>query len=66
MTCLRCGGVMNSEEFSNGTDESVPWWYKGWRCIHCGDVIDPLILQHRRRPVMRTKHTLPRARRRAA
>jgi hypothetical protein len=55
---------MNSEEFCNGSEGSMPWWYQGWRCIHCGDVVDPLILQHRREP--RAQPSLSRARRRAA
>lgn len=57
---------MNSEEFCNGSEDGIPWWYRGWRCIHCGDVVDPLILQHRRRPAVQSKPVLSRARRRAA
>ena len=55
MTCLRCGGAMNHEEFCNDAEGSVPWGYTGWRCLYCGDVIDPLILQNRRRPMRRAK-----------
>jgi len=66
MTCERCGGAMNREEFCNGTEGAIPWWYRGWRCIHCGDVVDPLILQHRRQPMARAKPVLSHLRRQAA
>lgn len=66
MTCKRCGGAMNHEEFCNGSEGSVPWWFKGWRCIHCGDVVDSLILRHRRQPIAQAQPALSRARRRAA
>jgi len=69
MTCSRCGGVMAAEEFSNLTDGMVPWFYAGWRCLYCGDVVDPLILRHRsrgRQAAEPAKQPLARARRRAA
>jgi hypothetical protein len=47
MTCSRCGGMMNPEEFSNMTEGVVPWFYAGWRCLYCGDIVDSLILRHR-------------------
>jgi hypothetical protein len=47
MTCSRCGGMMNPEEFSNMTEGAVPWFYAGWRCLFCGDIVDSLILRHR-------------------
>jgi hypothetical protein len=25
----------------------VPMWMRGWRCIACGNIVDPLILRHR-------------------
>lgn len=48
MKCVRCGGAMNFEEFVNSDNRSY-WSYRGWRCLYCGDIIDPLILQHRMR-----------------
>jgi hypothetical protein len=24
-----------------------PMWMRGWRCVACGNVVDPLILRHR-------------------
>lgn len=65
MTCSRCGGVMAPEEFSNMTEGAVPWFYAGWRCLYCGDIVDPLILCHRRQAAEPQRPHM-RARRRAA
>lgn len=43
--CLRCGGFMVPEEIREVGQI-------GWRCVMCGEHIDPLILEHRRK--MRT------------
>jgi hypothetical protein len=42
MKCQRCGGIMVREEFY-GLDDM----FSGWRCIFCGEIIDPVILQNR-------------------
>jgi hypothetical protein len=28
-------------------ESSVPMWMRGWRCVSCGNIIDPLIQRHR-------------------
>jgi hypothetical protein len=28
-------------------ESSIPMWMKGWRCVSCGNIVDPLIQQHR-------------------
>lgn len=38
--CHRCGGLMVSDVFELGAFN--------WRCVSCGERIDPIILQHRR------------------
>jgi hypothetical protein len=43
MRCQRCDGIMVSEEFY-GLDDV----FSGWRCIFCGEIIDPVILKNRR------------------
>ncbi len=43
--CHRCGGFMVPEEIREVGQ-------MGWRCVMCGEHIDPLILEHRRK--MRT------------
>lgn len=44
--CHRCGGLMVSERvFEIGS--------VNWRCVSCGERIDPVILSHRRKNVAR-------------
>ena len=47
MRCPRCGGMMHYEEFVNTMDEGMAWSFDGWRCVYCGEVVDPLILYNR-------------------
>jgi hypothetical protein len=28
-------------------ESSIPMWMKGWGCVSCGNIVDPLILRHR-------------------
>lgn len=48
--CRRCGGLMVPERLEDlallGFNPAESW---GWRCVACGEVVDPLILQHRHR-----------------
>lgn len=39
MRCERCGGLSVAMHF----DDDHTWEYDGWRCMNCGNVIDPLI-----------------------
>jgi hypothetical protein len=41
MKCHRCSGMMVHEKFYGGE----PFW--GWKCINCGEVFDPVILENR-------------------
>jgi DNA-directed RNA polymerase subunit RPC12/RpoP len=47
MRCPKCNGVMNFEEFLYGGGGEIPWSYEGWRCVYCGEIVDPLILLNR-------------------
>lgn len=52
MNCPRCKGVMALERFCDIYDETGQLCFMGWRCITCGEVIDPVIVrnrQHRQR-----------------
>ena len=53
MECPRCCGRMNYEFFMDGGERSIPWSYDGWRCVYCGEVVDPIILLNRSRHVQR-------------
>lgn len=45
MRCERCGGRMITQNFNHQTGEM----FKGWKCIMCGDIIDKLIWENRKR-----------------
>lgn len=46
MQCPRCKGTMTYEFFED-IQESLYFFY-GWRCVQCGEVLDPLILSNRK------------------
>ena len=46
MQCPRCQGTMIVDHFVDmATSGEI--WMPGWRCLMCGEVIDPLIEHHR-------------------
>jgi len=47
MRCERCAGQMTYENFYGWESDAV-WYYPGWRCVHCGEVVDPVIYLNRR------------------
>ncbi len=64
MNCPRCHSVMALERFCDLYDETGQLCFMGWRCLSCGEVIDPVIVRNRQR---RQKSQVPsrsRARRR--
>jgi len=40
--CLRCRGALTYEKFYGLGDQ---FW--GWKCLICGEIIDPVILENR-------------------
>ena len=49
MQCPRCQGTMVVDHFVDmATSGEI--WMPGWRCLMCGEVIDPLILKNRQSP----------------
>jgi hypothetical protein len=47
MQCTRCDGLMVTDSLIDIKESSIPMWMKGWRCVSCGNIVDPLIQQHR-------------------
>ena len=47
MECTRCDGLMVSDHLIDMRESSIPMWMKGWRCVSCGNIVDPLIQRHR-------------------
>ena len=48
MRCSRCQGMMQLERFCDQYDETGQLCFMGWRCLSCGDVVDPVIVMNRR------------------
>ena len=46
MQCPRCQGTMIVDHFVDmaASDEI---WMPGWRCLMCGEIVDPIIESHR-------------------
>ena len=44
MKCHRCGGTMVFEKFYGACEH-----FSGWRCIFCGEIVDPVISENRLR-----------------
>lgn len=47
MDCLRCQSVLVQEVFVDYAAGSGAMSFRGYRCITCGDILDPTILRHR-------------------
>lgn len=48
MRCARCKGLMVPDHFFDLLDDSGQMTFRGWRCLCCGNIIDPLIEVNRR------------------
>jgi len=44
MKCPRCRGAMTYDKFYGPGEQ---FW--GWKCLICGEVVDPVILENRQR-----------------
>ena len=47
MECTRCDGLMVVDNLIDIQESSIPMWMKGWRCVSCGNIVDPIIQRHR-------------------
>ncbi len=47
MNCPRCSGWMVHENFY-GLEDEYAWFYPGWRCVYCGEIVDKVILSNRK------------------
>lgn len=47
MDCLRCHGLMVQERFEDLRGDPHHISFHGWRCVCCGNVVDPVIIRHR-------------------
>lgn len=47
MRCRRCRGLMVQDRFMDLGDDMGHIGFLGWRCVNCGEVVDPVVLAHR-------------------
>jgi len=47
MECRRCQGLMVVDYYIDMEDDQGIHWLRAWRCMACGEVIDPGIIQRR-------------------
>lgn len=47
MCCQRCNGLMLRDSFVDLRDDTGRLKFEGWRCLNCGEVVDPVVLTHR-------------------
>ena len=45
--CSRCKGLMVPERFQDILDGQLSFY--GWRCLSCGEIVDPIIASNRHR-----------------
>lgn len=48
MKCVRCRGLMVRDQFYDMLDDGGHFSFRGWRCVCCGNILDPLILKNKR------------------
>lgn len=48
MACRRCRGLTVVDHFIDMQDDRGHLWLCAWRCVNCGDVVEPGILRNRR------------------
>lgn len=47
MECPRCNGVMVRDVFEDLKDDTGSLYFRGWRCLICGEILDPVIEYNR-------------------
>jgi len=47
MFCQRCHGLMVVDHFIDMQDGGEHHWLRAWRCVNCGEVVEPGIIRHR-------------------
>jgi len=47
MACRRCHGLTVMDHFIDMQDDRGHLWLCVWRCVNCGDVVEPGILHNR-------------------
>lgn len=57
MDCPRCDGNMVSEVFEDIKDDTGNMKFPGYRCLTCGEILDPVIMANRQnRPFLHARN----------
>ena len=48
--------MMSAERFADPIDGSGEYQFLGYRCLACGEVLDPVIVANRRLPAQANRH----------
>ncbi|HIE65468.1 MAG: hypothetical protein ABGX83_01185 [Nitrospira sp.] len=57
MNCPRCHGRMAPETFQDLHDDTGRLCFSGYRCMACGEILDPVIMSNREnRPHMQARN----------
>ena len=51
--CVRCGGLMVTEQCFDFLSDNGHLDFLAQRCVQCGDLVDPVILNNRRLRLLR-------------
>lgn len=57
MQCTRCQGMLVPDYSFDHLDATSPDRIHTWRCVLCGDMVDPVILHNRRQQAVRNATT---------
>lgn len=63
MNCPRCSGLMVPHLYSDLEGVTGAAYGEAWRCVNCGELVDPVVLAHRSgadRTVEKTTRRWPR------
>lgn len=47
MPCYRCHGLMTVDFYIDMGSSGDPLWLRAWRCVNCGEVIEPGMVTNR-------------------
>ncbi len=56
MRCPRCNGLMISDRFQDLQDSTGHIHFYGARCLVCGEIVDQMILENRRKRCFALPH----------
>lgn len=56
MNCPRCKGLMVEERLEDIRDDTGQYFFNGWHCLACGEILDPVILSNRRHQPKPIRH----------